>query len=149
MKLDSHVGGVKSAHNQAIKKSEDLLKEKQHIQSILVKQLNKDKLDYQVQLNAIVDCIRFLLCWGLAFRDHNESRSSSDKGNFLELLQFLGDHNESINEVLQTIPKNCKLTHSDIQKDIVNTIARETSKAIIKDLDNGFFSILVDESRDI
>ena len=51
--------------------------------------------------------------------------------------------------MLQTALKNWKLTHSDIQKDIVNTIARETSKAIIKDLDNGFFSILVDESRDI
>ena len=31
----------------------------------------------------------------------------------------------------------------------MNAIARETSKVIIKDLDNGFFSILVDESRDI
>ena len=64
-------------------------------------------------------------------------------------MQFLGDHNESINEVLQTAPKNYKLTYPEIQKDIVNTIASETSKAIIKDLDNGFFSILVDESRDI
>ena len=31
----------------------------------------------------------------------------------------------------------------------MNAIAHETSKAIIKDPDNGFFSILVDESRDI
>ena len=61
----------------------------------------------------------------------------------------MGDHNESINEVLQKAPKNCKFTHHDIQKDIVNEIAHETSKSIIKDLDNGFFSILVDESRDI
>ncbi|KAK9990032.1 hypothetical protein SO802_025017 [Lithocarpus litseifolius] len=149
LKLDSHVGGVNSAHNQAVKKSEDLLKEKQHISTILVKQSNQDKLEYGIQLNAIVDCIRFLLCRGLAFRGHDESQGSSDKGNFLELLQFLGDHNESINEVLQNVPKNCKLTHHDIQKDIVNAIARETSKAIITDLDNGFFSILVDESRDI
>ncbi|KAM3687845.1 hypothetical protein ACJW31_10G105300 [Castanea mollissima] len=37
-KLDSHVGGVNSVHNQAVKKSEDLQKEKQHIQSVLVKQ---------------------------------------------------------------------------------------------------------------
>ena len=36
-KLDSHVGGVNSAHNEFVKKSEDLLKEKQHIQSVLVK----------------------------------------------------------------------------------------------------------------
>ena len=61
----------------------------------------------------------------------------------------MGDHNESINKVLQTAPKNCKLTHPDIQKDIVNAIASETSKAIIKDLDNRFFSTLGDESRDI
>ena len=149
MKLDSHVGEVNSAHNQAVKKSEDLLKEKQHIESVLFKQSNKDKLEYRVQLNAIVDYIIFLLCRELAFRGHDESQDSSDKGNFLEILQFLGDHNKSINEVLQTALKNYKLTHSDIQKDIVNTIARETSKAIIKDLDNGFFSILVDESRDI
>ena len=73
MKLDSHVRRVNSAHNQAVKKSEDLLKEKQHIQSVLVKQSNKNKLEYHVQLNVIVDCIRFLLCRGLAFRGHDES----------------------------------------------------------------------------
>ena len=39
-KLNSHVGGVNSAHKQAIKKSKDLLKEKQHIQSILLKKSN-------------------------------------------------------------------------------------------------------------
>ena len=52
----------------------------------MVKQLNQDKIECRVQLNAIVDCIRFLLCWGLAFRGHDESQNSSDKGNFLELL---------------------------------------------------------------
>ena len=114
VKLDSHIRGVNSTHNQAVKKSEDLLKEKQYIQSVLVKQSNKDKFKYRVQLNAIVDCIRFFLCRGLAFRGHDESQGSSDKRNFLELLQFLGDQNKSINEVLQNTPKNCKLTHSDI-----------------------------------
>ena len=125
------------------------MKKKQHIQSILVKQSNQNKIEYKIQLNAIVDCIRFPLCWGIAFRGYDESQGSSDKANFLKLLQFLGDHNESINEVLQKVPKNCKLTHHEIQKDIVNAIARETSKAIIKDLDNGFLSILVYETRDI
>ena len=46
-------------------------------------------------------------------------------------------------------PKNCKLTHHKIQKDTVNAMARETSKVIIKDLNNEFFSILVEELRDI
>ena len=47
-KLLSHVGGVNSANNQSIKKSEDLMKEKQHIQSVLVKQSNQDKIEYRV-----------------------------------------------------------------------------------------------------
>ena len=93
--------------------------------------------------------LRFFLCRGLVIRGHDESQGSSDKGNFLELLKFLRDHNEAINEELQKARKNCKLTHHDIKKDIVNAIARKTYKTIIKDLDNEFFSILVDESRDI
>ena len=58
------------------------MKENQHIQSVLVKQSNQDKIEYQVQLNSIVDCIRFLLCPGLAFRGHDESQGSSDKKKF-------------------------------------------------------------------
>ena len=61
-KLNSHIGGANSAYNQAVKKSEDLMKENQYIQSVLVKQSNQDKIEYRIQLNAIVDCIRFLLC---------------------------------------------------------------------------------------
>ena len=67
----------------------------------------------------------------------------------MSFYNFWGDHNVSIIEVLQKAPKNCKFTHHEIQKDIVNGIARETFKVIIKDLDNGFFSVLVNESRDI
>ena len=35
----------------------------------------------------------------------------------------LSSYNEPINEVLQKVSKNCKLTHHEIQKDIVNAIA--------------------------
>ena len=105
----------------------------------MVKQSNQDKIEYQVQLNTIVDCIRFILCRGLALRGHNESQGSSDKGNFLELLQFLGDHNESINAVFQKALKNCKLTHHEIQKDIVNAIVHKHPKPSSRILTMGSF----------
>jgi hypothetical protein len=147
-KLRTHVEGVNSAHNQAVKKCKDLMKPNQHINNVFVKQTKEEKIKYRIQLNATVDCIRFLLRQGLSFRGHDESLDSSAKGNFLELLQFLADHNESINEVIQNAPKNNKLTYPNIQKDIVNAAACETTNAIIKDIDSGFFSVLVDESRD-
>ena len=64
------------------------MKEKQHIQSVLVKQSNQDKIEYRVQLNTIVDCIRFLLCRGLAICGYDESQGSSDKGNFIYHLNL-------------------------------------------------------------
>ena len=96
-KLRTHVGGANSAHNQAVKNCDDLMKPNQYINNIFVKQTNEEKIKYRIQLNATVDCIKFLLRQGLAFRGHDESLDSSAKGNFLELLQFLADHNESIN----------------------------------------------------
>ena len=61
---------------------------------------------------------------------------------------FLEDHNESINEVLQTAPKNCKLTHPEIQKDIVMQLQVKHPKPSSRILTMGF-SILVYESCDI
>ncbi|CAN6555787.1 unnamed protein product [Malus baccata var. baccata] len=87
---------------------------------------------------------------GLAFRGNDESEHSSNHGNFLELLQFLADHNEDVKAVtLKNAPENHKLTSPYIQKDIVNACATETIKAIIEDVGTSLFSILIDESRDV
>ncbi|CAN6557975.1 unnamed protein product [Malus baccata var. baccata] len=87
---------------------------------------------------------------GLAFRGNDESEHSSNHGNFLELLQFLGDHNEDMRAVtLKNAPENHKLTSPDIQKDILNACATETIKAIIKGIGTSLFSILINESRDV
>ena len=99
-------------------------------------------------MNASVDCVRFLLRQGIAFRGHDEYENSSNQGNFLELLRFLANHNQDIKAVtLKKAPENLKLTAPEIQKDIVRAIAIETFNVIVKDLGNAIFSILVDESR--
>jgi hypothetical protein len=68
-------------------------------------------------LNTSVDCIRFLQQQGLAFRGHDESKNSSNQGNFHELLQFLSKHSEEIDKVvLENAPGNHQMTAPDIQK---------------------------------
>ncbi|GAV74974.1 LOW QUALITY PROTEIN: DUF4371 domain-containing protein, partial [Cephalotus follicularis] len=85
----------------------------------------------------------------MAFKGNDESKNFKI-GNFLEILKFLGNHNEDINNVtLCNAPENQQMTASEIQKDIVNAYAIETTNAIIKELGNGLFSILVDEAHDI
>ena len=49
----------------------------------------------------------------------------------------------------RTLLKNLKLASPNIQKDMVNAIVVETLNAIINDIRDLCFSILVDESRDV
>ncbi|XP_062100202.1 uncharacterized protein LOC133806083 [Humulus lupulus] len=110
----------------------------------------KDRISYRVRLIASVDCIRFLVRQGLAFRGHDESKESNNQGNFLELLTFLANHNEEVRTVaLKNAPENLKLISPKIQKDIVNACAMEKINVIIRDMGDVVFSILVDESRDV
>ena len=44
-RLQIHVGGLTSAHNQAWRKGKVLMKEKQHIQTFFLKQSNHDRCD--------------------------------------------------------------------------------------------------------
>ncbi|KAG5087926.1 hypothetical protein JHK86_000538 [Glycine max] len=134
-RLSSHVGGPNSAHNIAF---------------VISKQFEQVRDLYRRCLTTSIDCIRFLLKQGLAFCGHDESTNSANQGNFLELLRFLAEHNESINHVmLENAPENHQLIAPKIQKDIVNAAALETTNAIITDLGDELFAIIVDEARDI
>ncbi|KAK1352782.1 zinc finger MYM-type protein 1-like [Heracleum sosnowskyi] len=149
-RFGTHAGKPGSAHSHALKKCNALLNQKQHIATFFTKQSKKDQVEYRVRLESSIDSIRFLLQQGLPFRGHDESADSSNQGNFLELLKFMGCLNKDIKDVtLQNAPENGKLISPDIQKDIVNAAAIETINVIIKDIGDSLFSVLVDESRDI
>ncbi|XP_021732137.1 zinc finger MYM-type protein 1-like [Chenopodium quinoa] len=51
--------------------------------------------------------------------------------------------------VLKNAPSNCQLISPKVQKDIINACAKETTKAMLEDIDGGLFSILADESADV
>nr|KAJ0221816.1 hypothetical protein LSAT_V11C200061230 [Lactuca sativa] len=135
-KLTSHIGGFNSVHNQAWAKCKDLLNNKQCVDVAFAKHSTQSAIDYDIRLDASIGCISFLLRQGFAFRGHDESETSNNRGNFIELLQFLADHNQSIKVVtFNNAPSNMKLTSLDIQKDIVHAAAIETTKIIINDIE--------------
>ena len=88
-----------------------------------------------------MDCICFLQRQVLAFCGHDESKDSSNQGNFLELLWFLAKHNEEIDKaVLKNALENHQMTSLDIQKEIANVAAVEAINAIIKDIGDSLFA---------
>ncbi|KAM3200548.1 hypothetical protein P3L10_032910 [Capsicum annuum] len=64
------------------------MRQQQSIHVSFEKQSNKDKYGCRIRLVASIDVARLLVRQGLVFRDHDESKSSLNRGNFLEILSF-------------------------------------------------------------
>ncbi|XP_034219023.1 zinc finger MYM-type protein 1-like [Prunus dulcis] len=149
-RMKVHVGPVGSVHNKAREAATNLMNQNTHIETAVSKHSEQASMAYRRCLIASIKCTKFLLRQGLSFRGNDESATSSNRGNYLELLQFLADNDEKVKEVvLENAPGNLKLVAPKIQKDIVNACAGETLDVIMSDLKDRFFSILVDEARDI
>ncbi|CAI0430241.1 unnamed protein product, partial [Linum tenue] len=148
--FDDHVGEHNSYHNRAKNSSDLLLKQARGIEAALFRQSDQAKRDYRIRLVASLDCIRWLVVNGLSFRGHDESATSSNRGNFLQLLDFHALGREDVQRVIgRNAPKNLQLTSPKIQRDLIHAMACETTKKIIVDIGNNVFCILVDETRDI
>nr|XP_051230017.1 uncharacterized protein LOC127347922 [Lolium perenne] len=149
-RLSRHEGGVSSAHAEAQEKFDMFTTPKASIRNALASNTSQYKALYKLRLTWTLKCLRFLLRQGLAFRGHDESEDSLNKGNFLELLNWLAGNFEEVDKVvLNSPPQNCKMTHHDIQHELIKCCAQETTKLVIEELDGGHFAILADESSDV
>ncbi|XP_047087880.1 zinc finger MYM-type protein 1-like [Lolium rigidum] len=146
----SHVGGPSSIHNNARSNCEDFRNKKQSVAYAITSQEEKSHVDYEIRLRAVVGVVRFLIEQGLAFRGHDESSTSRNKGNFRELLDWYGARCKEVADVInENAPGNCQLTSHEIQQDISQACAEETMEVIMSEVENASFSLLVDESRDV
>ncbi|XP_074324678.1 uncharacterized protein LOC141661566 [Apium graveolens] len=104
---------------------------------------------YRTRLTVSVDVARLLLGLGLDFCGNDKSSTSIRKGNFLEILSWYSLRNIDVGKVVkQNAPVNHQLTSLYIRKQIVGGCASETTKAIISDIADKYFSLLLDEARD-
>ncbi|XP_062161921.1 uncharacterized protein LOC133868946 [Alnus glutinosa] len=100
------------------------------------------------KLKASIDVVRVLAFQGVAFRGRDESVDSTNRGNFLEILNLMVSYNEQIAEVIAKAPKNASYTSPMIQKEILHIFSTRVKEAIRKEISNAKFCIMVDEARD-
>ncbi|XP_048614637.1 zinc finger MYM-type protein 1-like [Brassica napus] len=149
-RLAEHVGQANSFHNNAVMKCENLMRQGQSIKHALHKQDDITKNECRIRLNASIDVSRYLLRQGLPFRGHDESETSANKRNFMELRKYTAEQNEAVSKVvLQNAPGNNQMVSSKIQKYIVHCFAEEVIKSIFEEIDHDVFCLLVDESADV
>ncbi|KAH7651536.1 P-loop containing nucleoside triphosphate hydrolase protein [Dioscorea alata] len=145
-----HEGNVTSIHNFAADKLELFKNRRQSVTQKISQHSSEMEVAYRVRLTAVLDIVRFLLRQGLAFRGHDESSSSKNKGNFLELLYWYGARVDKIAKTLKAnAPGNNQMTAPKIQKDLVHSCAEKVRSLIIEDIGDRIFSLMVDEARDI
>ncbi|XP_037432430.1 zinc finger MYM-type protein 1-like [Triticum dicoccoides] len=149
-RLKKHEGEVCSAHAEAQEKYDRFSTPQTSIWESIASNTSQYKALYKQRLTWTLKCVRFLLRQGLAFRGHDESEDSLNKGNFLELLNWLAGNFEEVDRVvLKNAPQNCRMTHHDIQQEVIKCCAQETTKLVIEELDGDHFAILADESSDV
>ena len=100
-------------------------------------------------IHTIIELLLFCAFQEIAIRGHRENFTSKNKGNFLQLLDLVANHDPVIKEKLSNGPKNAIYTSHSIQDELLQIIAKNGRVTICQKLrDAGFFSILADETRD-
>ncbi|XP_042446656.1 zinc finger MYM-type protein 1-like [Zingiber officinale] len=100
--------------------------------------------EYNLKVSRIKDKV-----WRLPFRRHDESSTSSNRGNFLELLKWYSSECPEVAPVVGiNAPGNNQMIAPKIQKQLVNACAVETTNDILDDLGDRWFTLLLDEARD-
>jgi len=134
--LLNHVGNKpKSEHNICVQSFEALLSESQHIKQFIVRQWSEVIEKNQHRLKVRIDCVRWLTFQGCVFRGHNKDTISNNRGNFIELLRFLGNANPKVDIfILQNAPYYARYTSSDVQKEILKILANTVRNSIKKEI---------------
>lgn len=146
----THVGGVSGCHNKARRCADDFKNQRASISHKVDTVSNESEKLYEIRLTASLDIARYLISQGHAFRGHDESPSSLNKGNFLELFDWYKQRSEEVRVAFgELCPDNARMTSHRIQKELCNSCAQQISKEIKQEIGHNLFSILIDESRDI
>ncbi|XP_022856997.1 zinc finger MYM-type protein 1-like [Olea europaea var. sylvestris] len=136
-------------HNGCKRRVEDLMKPTQHIDKVMHSVSNEEKQKNRLRLKTTIMSVKWLALQGYSFRGHDESPSSLNRGNFIELVDAFAKMNIEVGKVvLSNAPKNATYTSPDIQKENLSIMANRLRQGIRMEIGDAKFSILVDETRD-
>lgn len=105
----------------------------------------KEVLDNRDYFKKNLDILLFLARQGMPLRGHDESKDSSNRGNYLELMDLFSKYDENFKNKFE---KYFNLTSHNIQNEILETVAEEILSKITSEVNEaGYFSLMVDEAK--
>ena len=64
------------------------------------RQASEEIENNQLKLKASINCIKWLTFQACAYRGHDESPSSKNRGSFIEMLKFLRSYNDNVQKII-------------------------------------------------
>ena len=120
------------------------------VDSLLDTLREKRKQENRQYLRTIIELLLFCCLQEIAVRGHRESDESQRRGNFLELLSLIAQHDPVIKARIEDLPNNAKYTSPDIQNSLINIMASGVQEIICNNIRTaGVYSLLADETKDI
>ncbi|KAL9658930.1 hypothetical protein QQ045_028197 [Rhodiola kirilowii] len=129
--LMAHVGKDHNfRHHKALMSWSEFLNQPSHIPNRFDNFKTQEILDNRFCLKTYIEVARWLAYQSCAFRGHDESDTSKNLGNFIELLRYSASLNSDVAKVLDNAPRNSSYTLPKIQKQIVQISAMKVKKYI-------------------
>ena len=151
--------GKLEKHNQCFSHKTSMISWKEYTTGIENRTTIADRLDSvrskrreenRHYIRTVAEVILLCARQNVALRGHRESQLSLNKGNFLEILDMISNHDEIVKRRLQGGPRNAMYTSPGIQNTILSLLGGMVRKEICDGVTNAeVFSLLVDESKDI
>jgi sugar diacid utilization regulator len=147
--LLKHTQLIDGYHSAARKRAIDFKNQRQSVEHVWAVTTTAEEEAYKARLTIMLGIARFLLLQALAFHGHDESKTSKNKGNFLEMLDWYRQKDPKAALVTaENALGNNQMSCPTIQKDLVRACAEETSELIKSEIGDRRFAVLVDEARD-
>ena len=87
---------------------------------------------------------------GIALRGHDETSTSNNKGNYVEILELLTSIVPELEHEFRSLPNNAKYTSKVIQNDLLRAAADTVLRHIVNEIkESEGYSVIADETRDI
>ena len=81
-------------------------------------------------LRTIIQALLFCAHQEIAFRGHDEQQNSTNRGNFIELLELLAKHDNVVMERIKDGPRNAMYTSPQVQNLLLNIMANMVQNTI-------------------
>ncbi|CAF1538177.1 unnamed protein product, partial [Didymodactylos carnosus] len=147
--FDRHLqsnGHILAANNYAI------YQQREQTQHNVIQVLGRSRTE-QIRRNPerfIKIASALLLCarQTIAIRGHDESESSSNKGNFLEILKWASSTDPVVKSIFEDTTGNSTYLSGGIQNELIKIMADQVKQQITEKIRGNMFALLADESRD-